>query len=521
VACDGDDSNVDRSAQLLAPRALDRSLVFVDKQQSRAYLLDVVSNRPSANPRVVDLAASDPTLAEPRNRVEGATTSELLVLCAGRSDDGKRPAEAASLVVLDESGWNREYPLEGRFDALAQSADGRYAVLFYDAAGGGSSAGDLLFSPNQIAIIDLESASPPTSMSLTSFGESPRRVVFSPEMTIGGQSRRLAVALMDSAVSIVDVSAPNGAEISVPLTRDNRGVSIEQVVFDANASENKIYLRGASPDIYVVQLTPGSTESGLTASLNLLGTGVAAQDMTLAIVQQENEESGADDENQRLLAVSDRVLVIDADSSRVTDIALTAAADRILLFEGAAPEDEVIRQRALLYKAGSSAISFLNLREVEERRGRNVETIRLPTPYSGVVRIGTGVVLLLHGTTGVSLLDLSARTVSPISSRANLQGAIYDADPSRLWLTPRGDDRVGFVDVTLGANGALQSFVPHEVRLDGPVDQVIPMTNGNPSRVVVTHPSALGYVTILDGLDPTDLSRAVSLRGFVAAGVMD
>jgi hypothetical protein len=227
---------------------------------------------------------------------------------------------------------------------------------------------------------------------------------------------------------------------------------------------------------------------------------------------------------RRLLVVSPGsrdARVLDATSNTVTEVPLESPAERILLFTGAAPRDPRSAPRALLYAStlATTAVSFVDLTDLEERRGRNVETVQLQRVVRGALSLPERqAVLLEHPTDGtggrLSLLDLARRTASPIIADTALEGATFDDDRQTLWVAPRGQERLGFID--------LRNFHPGEVRLDGPVTDVItlPSSPAAGPRVVALHPSSVGWVTLLDGRAPTrETSR--SFRGFLLADLLE
>lgn len=500
--------------QYLAPVALDRDVALIDQTAANVLLVDAAPATASASARVSSLPTTSPILAELRRG--SRDRSELLVLCQGNSDNAEGGARPAELAVIADSGLVRSYRLAAQFNALAQSDDGRYALLYFDASKQNTLSDSLLFNPLQIAIVDLETTAEPLDRTLDGAGSVPTGVVFSPAMTLAGESRRLAVVLMNSTVNVIDLTAPERPITTVTVSTDRaRNIELEQVLFDE--VDNKIYLRGSGLDIYVLQLTPDPSESDFETSLNQLGASGAPKDMVLYAAGPEAAEADAV-ERRRVLAVGGmEALVIDADSNRVTSIGLGHAASKIHLFQWRPDlESEATRGSALLYQLNTNVISFLDLEDVEDRRTRNLERLTLRTQYTQVIDLRDNLLLFIHGSSGLSLIDLAARTVSEISSRANLQGAVYDPALGRLWVKPQGDERLGFVDI--GVQGDSQSrtrtFVPNEVRLDAPIDQLLPMTRLSPERLVVTHASAVGWLTILDARDPANLERAVSLRGY-------
>src|SRR5205814_1847610 len=119
--------------------------------------------------------------------------------------------------------------------------------------------------------------------------------------------------------------------------------------------------------------------------------------------------------------------------------------------------------------------------------------------------------MFLHQNTGLSVLNLPKRSVSPIVG-PNVANGIPDLDVEKLWLAPPGD-RLGFLD--------LRNYHPNEVRLDADIEHFIQVPPGKAARkVVATHPSLVGYLTVLSAEKPSDLGEAYAVSGYLFEGVL-
>jgi hypothetical protein len=490
-------------------------MFFVVPASARAVVTNLA--QPEGAPRQVAVG-TDPVLVQARN--DGATPrGEALVLSRGaRGDLGVDP-EPGSLTAIPSAGAARRYALGSPFNALSQTDDGRYAMAYFRPQ---SASGRLLYNPNEVAVVDLDappSGTNPTPRTVRSFGGVPNSVVFSPGIEIGGVSRRFAVVLSDAYVTLLDLDHPARPEVTVRLTlpEDPRAIRPEQVLFDVE--EATIYLRAAaSNDVYVLKLNAVSTtdaaQNDYRPTINQLAAGRSPADLALI------GEAGM----RRLLVVSPGsrdARVIDARANTVTTVPLDAAANRILLFTGASPSNPAARAQALLYAVDgvTQAVSFLELTDIDARRAQNVETLNLGRGVqSALPLLDRGVVMLGHQTSAglgqLSLLDLARRTAAPIFAEVSLSGAQFDSDRRSLWIAPRGSNRLGFID--------LQTFRPGEVRLDGAITDVIPLRGDamGRSRVAAVHPSAAGWVTLLDARDPRR-ETARSTRGFLLTDILD
>lgn len=497
--CGETGSLLEERFNLLPPAATGRSLVFIDANAHNATLLD--ADNLSADPVHLPLPhAPQPLVARP------GTTGEALTLCRGASDDPRNDGERAALVVLNESGEDRRYPLPARFNAMKVSGDGQYAMLFFD---DDAQRDSLIFNPNEIAVVDLEQApgeTNPRTRTLRSFGSAPSQIVFSPAMQVGDSTLHLAVVLFETVVLLIDLDHLDRPEYTVELaTSGAREVDLAEVVFDAD--RGRLYLRGnSSSDVYVLTLSPSSsTDNDFVPSLNQLGIGSVPIDLALY-------ESGGE---ARLLAVTNngQAVVVDTDTSSVTAIELPRTASSIQIYKAESPFDPVVEQRAVMYSAGSSNVMFLDLRNVEERRARNLETLDIQSGYLRITPLEDNLVLLMHASTGLSLLNLAERTASPIFSNQNLNNAVPDAEANKLWLAPPGQSQLGFLD--------LADFHPGAIDLTRAIDSLVQVGGEGPRKLAVVHRSTVGHVTLLDGANPSDLSLARATRGYLIHNVLD
>ena len=495
----------------LPPVPLSDSLAaYVDRDTATATIVGLADSLTLAR---VDVGTT-PILAESRAGVD-----EVLVLSLGERGHAGVEPEPASLTALpsDDASSARVYTLGSSFNALAQSEDGRYAIAFYRA---GATLDRLLFNPNEIAIVDLTaepSESNPVLRTVRSFGGVPTQVTFSPELEIAGETgRRLAIVSSPAYVTLLDLDRPERSEITVRLTLegDGRSINPSQFLFDPAASN--IYIRGDSAnDIYVLTLVEVPVSERVSNDfrpiLNQLGAGRQPSDMLLYDVGR----------GPRLLVSapgSQEVVVIDNVANHSTVIPLEFPAAKIMPYQGAAPGDPEVRQRALLLPqdGSSGSLAFLDLELLEERTGRNVEAMVLSRNIVGSIQLPReDLVLLVHSgaTNGVSLLDVGTRTVAPIFAEVSLANAHFDAEGNRMWVAAPGTTRLGWLD--------LDTFHTGEVRLDSRIEAAYSLSNadGEPI-VVVSHPSSAGWLTLLDAVDP-NRDTATTHIGFLLTDLFD
>jgi hypothetical protein len=518
------------SLDLMEPVGLDKNLVFVDKTSDDAYLLDVVSDKLAARVRTVRLPRA-PWLVDKRKGSEG---KELLVLCRGQEEQIDQPSEPANLAVLNSKGVvARKYELKYRFNALVQSDDGSLAIVYFDQSQKDDSSSDLS-RRNEVAIVDLSkpaaSANPVFRQLDSEDGSAPRALVISPTISVVGISRRLAVALFSGQVSLIDLSELDGEHKDIKIPFENP-IATSPVIFSggepaaqAGGAERPatIYLRSEkSDDIYIIDLLQSSGKSNdFWPTIKMRKSGGTSSD--IALYQEVEGEGASETRAARLLVVSEqaqRVSIIDPSTGNVSYVSLGFAANRALIFNATAPFDAETAPRALLYNdaARSSLVGFLDLVRVRERGAQNLEIKDLAAPFGTLLSLNAQQpqVALVQPGSGIKILDLADRTVDPIAT-GPLAGVLLDPQGKTLWLpsAPDSTERVqlGFIDVDTRDTGY--------VLLDASIEKVVPIASGDKRRVVVTHPSEVGYVTVLDGKAPKR-DTAVTLQGFLVAGALD
>ncbi len=488
----GDDASGGSSPTIVATEVVGSRLLLVDSANDEVAWLDVTAKKPE--PVLVRAGLpSDPIAVE-----HHSGSDDLLVLCRSSSDSVETD-EAGVLVVVDEKGINRSYGLGTRYDTMEQSDDGRYVLLYTT-----GTHGDVLFSnPNDITIVDTDPGTdtPLMQRTLKTVGESPTRVVFSPELQVGGMPLRLAIILYASNVVLIDLDHMDDPTLPAYTVRLSSPAQLTQAVF--SPKEGRIYLRGeASADLYMLQLVLGGAdvENWFEPVLNQIGMGSIVQDVM-------RFDLG---DGERLLApAEDKVILVEVDSSNVTTLDLETSASNVLPFE------QEGKSYAMLYGSGSTSVSFVDLSGIEDRPQHSVEHVAVSSGYSSLRQITDHEVLVQCSDGSFSVLDLYERTVAPIRSSAGAAQAddpVCDVERRRVWLAPEGIPTLGFID--------LDGLQPREIRLDAAIDRLWLVPHPERPRIVVTHSGDPGYLTLVDAAEPSR-KTAISLRGYLKAGVLD
>lgn len=477
----------------LAPVALDDHIVWVDSANHQAHLLDVGVSRPRAETTRHDLPEGSTSVVRRNGK------NEVLVMSAG---DSENPGK---LAVLTPKGVDRIYDLTTSYDRLVQSDDGNYALAMFNADGTRTSgAGSLLFNPSEVAIINLNELGDQAVVTrpLSGVARAPQRVVFAPPISVGGNEKRLALALYTSQLAIQDLDHLDRPAYTVEFSQSGN-LNLTQVLF--SPGEQKIYLLGtSSEDIFVISLLPAAPNrtNDFEPTVNQLGTGETATDMLLYGLGN----------GQRLLAVSPQAaLIIEASSNRVTRVPLEFIAERIVYFEGSSPSDDKVEARALLY-GDSGVVTFIDLDGIEERKTRNLETLNVGSSVNSATSLSSSLVLLRHGDNSLSLLNLEKRAATKVSAQVDLSSAIPDFETRHIWVAPLGSPSLGFL--------GMETFQTGQVNLDAGVQSLMLMTSGKRKLAVVGHDNPGGMITLLNAETPSDKSQMLTLEGFFYAGAL-
>jgi hypothetical protein len=201
TACGDDGGEVLPPKLSQPPIVLDEQVVFVDGDQTQAFLLDLSQSRPKAQTERFELPPRA-SAAVRRN-----LHNEALILCAGERELEESDAAPASLVVIAADGVKREYELgTTSFNTLTQSDDGRYAIAYRN----GETPGRTLDNPNELVVVDLDRKvdedGAVTGKSPAGLAHTLNRVIVSPSMTIADEERRLLVLLSAAEVSVFDLN---------------------------------------------------------------------------------------------------------------------------------------------------------------------------------------------------------------------------------------------------------------------------------------------------------------------------
>lgn len=535
----GDDPEFWQPRHALLPMvALDDRVAFVERTSRTAFLLDPAD--PTLTPRQVPVGEG-PVLAVKRNG-----QNQLLVVASGARGSSDQPEIPPQLDLIDAAtpaAGGRPaatYPLTGRYDALAQSSDGRLLVL-YHSPGGQAKAEAPLFNPNEMTLVNFDLTPPTRSKTIRSMGGVPTGVAFSPPFLFKAGPRVLGVVTSESYVTVLDLDNPGNHEISLPLCPQTSGCTLTpaQVAFDPDNLAIYLRVHGAS-DIYQVTLTdtvpdePG--ENPFSASLSMLAVGAVPADMAVY---------GAGKNGTRIAVAApdrQRLVIIDPSTSSATSVATAIPVSQIVAFElPPLPPATQPRQQALLVDrtAGSPSVLFAELDQVSIRGGLALREYSLGAGVTGMQPlVEQGIVVLvggkLSGSAAVTVVELASRSFSAFGTASELSQPSFELrHPSRLWHV---DQNTGLCYLNLSERPSQASLPDGEARLttgetwlDQVITGIVPLASSSTEitsdatrYLVAVHadPNGVGNLTLLDAEKP-DRAKARAAYGFLLTNYLD
>ena len=512
---------------LLPMVALGDRVAFVERNSQTAFLLDPADT--AFKPRMVRVGKA------PVAAVRHNGSNQMLVLTHGETGSASVTAIPAQLQVIDANASLATYPLAARFDSLAQSADGRFVILYHSSST--QNASDTgLFNPNEMTIVDFTPPPPATqgvpkltTKSIRSMGGVPTRIEFSPSYAFQAGARALAVVLSQSYVTILDLDNADRTEISVPLCSQGTGCtySPDQILFDpANAN---IYVRASNAkDIFQIALTDfGAVRTiggnDFLASLSMLSVGANPASMVLY-------GSGPSARLAVLAPANKSLVIIDPSTSHTLNIATSIPANVIVPFT-VLEQPTTLKYMAMLVDTltGSTSVVIADLQKVETESGLATTTSPLHAAANDVrPLVDQGIAVLVLGKYGA----ISAFTVVEFGAIPKFVEITVDnsfanpyfevRNPSRLWGVDSG---TGLGYLNLVARPKEANLVHNSIWLDQTITsiQALDQLSSDGIRYLVvgqSDPNQIGNLTFLDADNP-DRATARTAYGFLFSDYLE
>ncbi|HEU4407218.1 MAG TPA: hypothetical protein VFS43_18255 [Polyangiaceae bacterium] len=492
-----------------APRAygLEGSVALVDEPAGRLVVVSAGGDL-EARPRSVPIEGGF---------VDAAASSDgarLFVLARGdvpRRSPSDRPPTVQVVGGRSGEGPGERYVLSDPLSSLAVDPSGRFVVAY-------PSGKDVSFvqNPNELIVIDADrpaaEGANPTPVTLRSFGGRPRALSFTPPLGVPGGPRRLLVVQTEQDLALVDLEAPAAGEITVRLTTGGAKLSPAGVAVsdgEAGKDDARIAVRlEGDPNVVVLsfeQSAPGSSQHAFRPVPNVVAAGGVPSD--LAFVRTDAGERLA-----ALVPSRGALTLADTVTGVTSEVELGAAFDRMSLVTdelGEGGGGDV----ALVWSTSAAEVALVRLGITAGTPYRSVERLALATPVASVRDVpgANRHCKLLASSDGrdLAVLDLVARTASPLVAARGNTALSVSPDGERAWVRAQGSAELALVD--------LASLHPRNLLLDRPIDGAfeIARPDGGPALVAV-HP--YGAITLLDARAPDPLA-ARHYAGFLLGGL--
>lgn len=466
-----------------SPEKEDR-LVFLQAEMDRGY------------------AASLPT----------ADGNKLVVLTRGdvprrRADDQGPSLSVIDLSVnpaLDADGApaKTRYDLADPLSGLALDPTAEFALVYPITT-------DTTFvqNPNELVLIKLTEApstSNPVPTTLRSFGGRPEGFTFTPKLGLPGGETRLLVVRTDRDVALIDLKAPEKPEITVKLA--SGGISPHPVGVavddgdpaDPNDARVAVRLEGDS-SVILLDLLPTPADKAATSphaflpAPNIVDVGGVPGDVTF----------GKTDGGLRLLATVpslSALVLVEPQTGVATNVALGAPFDHLSIVTDVVGQTEKGSDVALLWSTMSPTVAFVALGSTIGKPYKAVERLSLDSPVERVIDVPAPndhlKVLVSGGGTSFVVLNMLARTASPLSANVSGTSMIASPDGQRLWMFAPGSDNLALVGV--------DNLHPKNILLNYPVTGAFDVTRKDGGRAVMAlHGVGSMGVSLLDGQAPS------------------
>jgi hypothetical protein len=473
-----------------------------------AALIDDTAHRALLLPVEKDLTLSPVSLPIGHGYAASATTPDggrLIVLSRGDIPRKKPPNDEAPSLTLIGSGAApsvlERYPLTDPLSGLAVDPEGRYAIVY-------PSAADTSFveNPNELSVVDLSTKpgdANPTPITLRSFGGRPQSFFFTPSLELPNKARRLLTVLTDRDVGIIDLSAPDKGDITVPLSSTGEAKQPLQIAVTDGApgvsddARLAVRMYGDSSVILIDLLPVPASDMGKTAhdfrpTPNIVFAGGEPTDIAFV-----NTDGG-----QRLAAVvpsQDALALIDPATGIAQSVDLGGSFEKMSIVTSIVGPTTMGGDVALLWSTASPEIAFVALGSTVGKPYKSVERLSLSEPISAVIDVPkpNDQLKILAGAGGATffVLDLVARTASPILATG---GASITVSPDglRAWLYAPTTPALAALN--------LGDLHPRNLLLTQTVASAFDISRrGGGRALIAVHDTTTVDVTVLDGERPS------------------
>ncbi len=537
------------SNDVLPTVMLEDHVAVVEKNSATAFVLD--PGDPSLTPKLAAVGKN------PVTAVKHNGGNQLLVLSAGDHGSADKQPVPAKLVVVSPAAIDSPtaYELGSQFDGVAQSDEGRFAVLYHTSSTQDVNSG-ALFNPNDLEVADFgdtHAAEPTlTPKPIRSLGGVPSTsnpsaspIQFSPDYIFPAGTSRLAVVLSQDYVTVFDLYHLDHDEISVPLcpAGGTCNYSVDQVVFDpANSQPSSainIYVRtNSAKDIFQITFTDtgpaGPTASGnsFIASLSMFAVGASSADMVLF----------GTGEDARLGVVTPdarNLVILDPKTGSGVPLPLPIPANTIVPFVTTDPSTARQETRAMLLdlQRGSTSVLSVDLDAAKAANGLTPDQYAIPGAATLVVPLQSqGIAFLMYGRSSsnavfsvvnladkLSLFDFNSSSALGAAFLENRKLSTGDRG-TRLWSVdspdggrPSPNSGIHFLDLVPRGQPSTSIWLDETIASITPLFN--PSSDGIRYLVLEQTPNAYGNLTFVNADNP-DRATARTARGFLFASYL-
>ncbi|MFO0591077.1 MAG: hypothetical protein U0441_26265 [Polyangiaceae bacterium] len=441
-----------------------------------------------------------------------AAGDRLVVLTRGdvprrRADDEGPSLSVIDLSVnpvLDENGapQSTRYELADPLSGLALDPKSEFALVY-------PSASDSSFvqNPNELVLVKLSappSESNPIPTTLRSFGGRPEGFTFTPELNLPGGKSRLLVVRTDRDVALIDLAAPEKPEITVKLSSSGNsphpvGIAVDDgAPEDPNDARVAIRLEGDS-SVILLDLLPTPADKAATSphaflpAPNIVDVGGVPGDVTF----------GKTDGGLRLLATVptlSALVLVEPATGVATNVSLGAPFDHLSIVTDVVGQTTKGSDVALLWSTMSPEIAFVALGSTVGKPYKAVERLSLDRPVERVIDVPAPndhlKVLVTDGGTSFLVLNMLARTASPLASSTSNTQMTASSDGQRLWMFAPGVDNLAVVGV--------DNLHPRNLYLNYPVTAAFDVARKDGGRAAMAlHGVGSMGISLLDAEAPS------------------
>ena len=436
-----------------------------------------------------------------------ADRKTLFALSRGVQPQRTPQDERPQLVLIDGGTApkvSQTYTLTEPMDQLVVDPQKEWAVVY-----GGSG---LVVNLNELVLVNLAQtgADALTFKTLLSFGGSPRRFTFTAPLAVpGGDPRRFLLVERDSDLVLIDLAAPGGEAVTVPLPSTDTGgtASSAQVVYDAASASIGVRVTGTT-SVYMLQLlAPTKDNQEFSVVTNLVDVGGAPS--AIDFVQ--------NSQGLRLVAlVGSSAVLVDPETATTQSVQMPAAFTgirRITDELNPAALPAAAGDVALLYGPNISKIAYFNLSGAPGALFRSIEPYDIGVSVKNVIDVPGEAYfdrkLLETPNQQFYVLDLHTRESAPMKTNGALTLEVAP-DGERVWAYTPGQLGFASVDfsslhpVSLTAERRVSGVFDIESN-DGARSAIALHLDGNTSGIGATvldaHAPSTAYARFYSGLE--------------------